>query len=213
MGEDAVQTVRFAGRDWQVKVSTDAVGPGPNVFSAQNVAVDSRGRLQLRIARSFRGWTCAEVVGLGHFGYGTYRWSVSSDVTGFAPPAVLGLFTWSDESAQAHRELDIEFSRWGSVRDPVRGSYALHRMRPPSPKEFRFAPAPGPAEHTLERDARRVRFRSDFGGLLHGWEHVGSDVPSPGGGVAPRMNLWLFRGNAPAAQHSVTIADFAYTAR
>lgn len=31
------------------------------------------------------------------------------------PNVVFGLFTWDDNPIQAHREIDVEFARWGAT--------------------------------------------------------------------------------------------------
>ena len=123
-------SIRFSGYDWLVKESVTKVGPGPNAFSAANVAVDQRG-LQLRIAELDARWTCAEVIAQGTFGYGTYTWVVASDLTQLDPSVVLGMFTWSDVPDHAHREIDIEFARWGAESAP--GACLLYTS--PSPRD------------------------------------------------------------------------------
>lgn len=201
-------SIRFAGRTWTVKTSTVPVGPGPNLYRAERVRVDTAGRLQLSIDVAPSGWSCAEVVALGEFGYGRYRWTVGSDLTGLDLHAVIGLFTWSDRPAQANRELDIEFSRWGDSAPPVAGGFTVQNAAPP--RGFRFTAATGRSAHTLVWTCGKVAFHSEFGAVAHEWSHAGSDVPTPGGGVAPRINLWLFRGQAPSGRQSVTIEDFTY---
>lgn len=210
MTADVAPTVRFAGRAWTVKVSAGPVGPGPNRFSAENVNLDASGRLVLRVRPDQTGWTCAEVVAQGDYGYGDYRWRVATDVRGLYPQVVLGLFTWSDEQAQANRELDIEFSRWGRAAETRSESFAVQTPRGPITR--RFPPGVAPGEHTLIWAPGRVVFRSRFGAATHTWTHAGPHVPTPGGGVAPRMNLWLFRGLAPAAEQAVVIESFEHAA-
>ena len=206
--EGALPLIWFAGRRWTVKTSQVPVGPGPNLFSAERVSVDSAGQLHLTIEHVPSGWSCAEVVAQGEFGYGSYRWRVASELNAQHAPAVLGLFLWSDEPAQAHRELDIEFSRWGEPARPVVGSFTVPNA-PPS-DSYRFPAGAGESEHTLTWSQGRVAFRSRFGTVRSEWVLEGAGVPSPGGGVGPRINLWLFRGQAPGGPLAVTIGDFSY---
>lgn len=88
-------TLRFSGYTWWVKESVEPVGPGPNLFGSdqRNVAVDRQGRLHLRVTYTNGKWVCAEVVNRISLGYGTYRFYLQTDVTGFDPNVVLGLFT------------------------------------------------------------------------------------------------------------------------
>lgn len=202
------ETIRFAGRTWRVKTSSTPIGPGPNPFSADRVRVDVAGHLRLGIDSGPAGWDCAEVIADGGFGYGRYRWSVASDLRSLDAHAVLGMFLWADDPAQANREVDIEFSCWGRAAPPPSGSFTVQNAAPPS--SFRFAAPSGRSDHTLIWTPGRVAFRSRFGSVVHHWITEAPGVPAPGGGVAPRINLWLFRGTAPAGQQSVTVENFTY---
>ena len=221
MDTDAPTTIHFAGRAWTVKTSDAPVGPGPNVFSAANVTVTGTGHLRLAVGRSPSQpvWTCAEVIAHGTFGYGTYRWTVASDLTTLDPQVVLGMFTWSDDPAQAHRELDIEFSRWGrtpepggsepgSGCDPETGGFTV--QTPGGPITHTFTTHPGRSEHSLMWTPGRIRFSSRCGNVEHIWTHESANVPTPGGGVAPRINLWLYRGAPAQAPASITIESFRH---
>ena len=111
----ASRTISFSSYVWTVKRSTGVTGPGPCIFSdsEKDVFVDSEGRLHLKITRHQGKWVCAEVVSLKSFGYGTYHFEMESSMH-FDPQAVWGLFTWHiRDPAYSHREVDIEFSRWG----------------------------------------------------------------------------------------------------
>lgn len=208
----AAAPVRFAGRTWGVKESATPVGPGPNLFSAANVEVDGRG-LHLRIARTGAGWTCAEVVAQGSFGYGTYAWTVASDVMRLDPHAVLGMFTWSDEVDHANREIDIEFGRLGGPSLSSTGRFTVQAPEPLSSPAFALPSAPR-SRHTLTWLPGRVTAASATPGSAPvSWSVTDAVVPRPGGGVAPRINLWLFRGVAPASPQHITVESFAYTPR
>ena len=90
----------WCGYDWDVKNSGGFLfGPGPNLFAdgAQNVWVDTNGRLHLRITFSNGQWHCAEVVSRRAFGCGTYRFFLDSAVDALNPNVVLGCFTYDDD--------------------------------------------------------------------------------------------------------------------
>jgi len=114
-----VRSISFSGYEWWVKDSPGLVGPGPNYFSdsTNNVCLDVQGRLHLRITNQSNQWQCAEVVTKRTFGYGSYRFELDSAVNEINPSVVLGLFTWSDDPAYSHREIDIECSRWANPGD------------------------------------------------------------------------------------------------
>ena len=129
MGADgAHRTIEFAGRCWWVKQATEPVGPGPNRFddSPAGVEVTDDGGLVLRVRRVGGVWRCAEVVGAEPTGFGTYEWTVHSDLRAMPRDVVCGMFTWSDDPAHANRELDIEVSAWGE-RSGVVGTFVVQR--------------------------------------------------------------------------------------
>ena len=123
--------VTFSGYKWDIKHSEAPVGPGPNPFSRQadDVYVDSKGRLHLRIALHNNIWFSTEVVSQDSMGYGTYRWTVTGDLKNIPTNIVLGLFTWDNETftTDANSEVDIEFAYWG---DSSLTSSLLYSVQP-----------------------------------------------------------------------------------
>lgn len=200
--------VTWGGASWQVKTSASAVGPGPNVFSAANVSVDGSDRLHLRIARSSSGtWSAAEVIGPQSFGYGTYVFTLGSDVSGLDPNVVLGLFTWSDRAQQAHREIDIEFARWGDAADPTNAQFVVQPWDRAGHLERFVQPAVARSVHRFTWSPGAVAWESrdaDTGALIASYAYAGSDVPKPGD-ERVRLNLWLFGGRAPTDGRPVEV--------
>jgi len=207
-------TISFSGYTWTVKSYNRKIGPGPNFFSADNVSVDPAGGLHLAIRRSGSRWTTAEVIANVSLGYGTYRWTIRS-APDLDPNVVLGLFTWNDDAAYAHREIDIEFARWGNAADPTNGQYVVQPYDAPN-HLVRWTQAPGltGTTHSFTWASGRVDFvsRASDGTVLNAWSYVGPEVPVPGG-ENPRINLWLFRGAAPLNGQAaeVVIDSFSYT--
>jgi hypothetical protein len=200
------RTISFSGYTWQVKASSEPVGPGPNVFSdaPASVWVDRQGRLHLRIAEREGQWTSAEVVNTRSLGYGRYRFDLASPVGALDPNAVLGLFTWSDDPAYANREIDVEFSRFAAADDPTNGQYVV----PPYTRAghlLRFVQPPA-ARTAVSFDWRPGSV--SFAGPA-GWTYRGADVPPPGGEHA-RINLWLYRGAPPAGNEPVEVVVNAF---
>jgi hypothetical protein len=208
--------IEWSRRTWQVKSSRSRVGPGPNYFSASpaNVWVDADGRLHLRITYQSGRWTCAEIIGTDSLGYGSYVFTLASPVDALDPNVVLGLFTWSDKAAYNHREIDVEFARWGNAADPTNSQYVvqpydlaghLHRFREPT--------ATAPTAHGFAWRASRVDFTSAGpDGWSHTWSYAGSDVPRAGGENV-RLNLWLSGGAPPTngQEVEVVVQSFAFT--
>lgn len=222
-GQPPVRVIRFSDYTWKVKSSQGRVGPGPNYFSesSDNVSMDDRGRLRLRITQRDGRWNCAEVISERSFGYGTYRFYLETPAEKIDRNAVLGLFTWSDEPDYSHREIDfLEISRWGQANNqnaqfvvqPYTRRQNIHRWQIPT----------GVAETTFlgtwSRD--RVLFQAwrghsaappDAQSILQEWS-FSQRVPQAGGENA-RMNLWLMnpRGPADGKEVEVIITNFEFT--
>jgi hypothetical protein len=191
-----VRTITWSGQTWTVKDSgATIVGPGPNRFSAatSNVWVDSAGRLHLRIAKVNGIWASAEVISAKSFGYGTYRWTLASRVDGLDPNAVLGLFTWNDDPAYDHREIDVEVARWGNAADPTNAQFVVQPYDTPGNLQRFGVTSAVPSVHAFSWSPGSLGFSST--GAVP-WAYSGPGVPVAGGENA-RMNLWLFGGRPP----------------
>lgn len=123
--------ITFSGYTWDIKASEAPIGPGPNPFSkrADDLYVDSQGRLHLKIVEHNGIWYSAEVVSQEVTGYGTYTWTVTGDLKNMARNVVLGLFSWDNNTFQTdgNSEVDIEFSYWG---DSTLSSSLLYSVQP-----------------------------------------------------------------------------------
>jgi hypothetical protein len=194
---NAARTVSFSGYTWQVKASNGKVGPGPNYFSstAKNVWVDSQGWLHLALTRLRGRWWCAEVVNSQSLGYGTYTFTLDSRVDALDPNVTLGLFTWSDDPAYAHRELDVEFARWGNAADPTNAQNVVQPYDAPGHLVRITQPAVSSSGVAFTWHSGSVGFTSSSASP-GSWTYSGGDVPLPGGEHA-RLNLWLYGGAAP----------------
>ena len=121
--------VFFSGYGWDKKGSGFPVGPGPNYFSTgeNNVWLDDNGYLHLKITKENNQWKAAEVISTANMGYGTYIFTLASDVSNFNEKVVFGLFTWDNNSfyEQANSEVDIEFSKWNNASDSLMLTYSV----------------------------------------------------------------------------------------
>jgi hypothetical protein len=205
----------WSGLTWDVKTSRSAVGPGPNLFAKANVWVDVVGNLHLRIAKDTNGrWTCAEIIGPSTHGYGTYAFELASRVDNLDPNVVLGLFTWSDKSPYAHRELDIELARWGNGADPTNGQYVVQPWDVANHLRRFIMPADGASLHRFTWRRGQVAWESygASGNNIDSYAYAGSDVPVTGD-ERVRLNFWLFNGTAPlnGAAAEVMVKQFSFT--
>jgi hypothetical protein len=201
------RALRFAGFDWLAKTSNVLVGPGPNYFSdsSDNVSVDDQGRLHLHVTRDASGqWRASEVVVQQSFGYGTYTFKLDGPPNELDVNVIFGMFTWNDDPAEHHRELDIEIARWGKA-SATNGRYTVQPYELPDRMfDFQQPPAGAQTSQRIDWQPERVRFQSWMGwaenppssDAMIATRTFDSGVPRPGG-EQTRMNLWLDGGAAP----------------
>ncbi len=209
----AAPTVGFAGRTWTMKTSSGAVGPGPNVFAAANVTVDLNGKLHLKIAKRSNRWTSAEVVLNASLGYGTYAWTLGSNVSNLDAQAVLGLFTWNDDPAYNHREIDFEASRWGWKNDVTNAQWVVQPYDTAGNLTRFTIGSTVPTVVRFTWSPTSIVFQTVVGGtVVNERTYTGADIPLPGGENA-RMNLWLYQGKAPLNKATVEVVlnTFSFT--
>jgi hypothetical protein len=146
-------------------------------------------------------------------GFGTYQFSLDAPVDGLDPNVVLSLFTWSDAPDYAHRELDIEFSRWS---DPANQN-AQFVVQPytQAGNLFRFEePADLPQTvHEFAWSTSQVSFTSTSSRGVIAQHAFTTGIPQPGGEVV-HMNLWLNRRHGPTdgQEVEVVIRQFEFVA-
>ncbi len=208
--------IAWSGTTWAIKTSRSAVGPGPNVFDKANVSVGADGRLHLRIAKSAAGaWTCAEIIGPTSYGYGTYTFTLASRVDALDANVVLGLFTWSDKAPYAHREIDIEFARWGNAADPTNAQYVVQPDEPAGHLRRFTQPVTDTSTHRFTWRPGQITWQGldGSGDPIATHTYTGTDVPKPGD-ERVRLNLWLFGGAAPTngSPVDVVVRSFEFTA-
>lgn len=221
---DTDHKIRFSGYEWIVK-SSDSMGPGPNAWRPDNVALDAKGQLHLKITNSEGKWCCAEVMSTKRFGFGTYEFQIEGPIDKFDPGIVLGLFNYptSDVGGDGTNEIDIEFARWGNAAWP-NGNFTVW----PPIKEakngsdtYQFSMKEQSSTHRFVWESKSVSFESRTGDgkqnseLIHSWKYQPEDFLNRiGQNPEPvLMNLWLFRGKAPsdAKQVEIVIKRFKFT--
>ena len=233
---DGERTLTFSGYQWTVK--DGFLAPGPNHFSdsPSNVYVDSEEALHLKIEQRNSRWYSSEVISEESFGYGRYLFHIDGQIDQLDPQAVLGLFTWDTEPGEYHREIDIEFSRWGDAETTTNGQYVVQPHNVDANKrEFNFSLPTGMdsiyTTHVLEWRADEVVITSYYGHyslaeldaaeldtsapmpptLTDPWIYAG-DVPTPGNAQV-RMNLWLFKGETTpnTSDQELIIKHFSFS--
>ncbi len=206
--------LNFGGHSWLVKSSVGTVGPGPNRFAAKNATVDSAGNLHLRVTKDKGKWYSSEIINTASLGYGTYRWTATTDLSNLDRNVVLGLFTWNDLPDYANREIDIEIARWGSATDPTNAQFVVQPYGNPGHLLRYSHPSGGPSTLEFTWAPGRIDYLVRQGeAVVDSWSYVASDVPVPGGETV-RMNLWQYQGLAPANGQPVELvfSNFDYCA-
>lgn len=212
----------FSDYGWSVKTSSGSLaGPGPNYFSdsTNTVWLDAQGALHLKINYQNGGWQCAEVISDRSFGYGQYRFSISAPVSVLGSNTVLGMFTWSNDSAYNDREIDIEMSRWGySFGSTNVANYAISPYGTGQVLRFGLPATATNTTHSFIWQSNSIAFRSLNGGfsaspaasnILQSWTN---STAIPAGGEQVRINLWLNHGTAPdnGQPVEVVISNFTF---
>ena len=208
------RTVRWSNRIWQVR-DTGRGGPGPNVWSPDQVKIDRRGQLVLTISPTEQEWRCGELNTTERLGFGTYTFEVVGPIGRLDPAIVVGLFTYPtrDVGGNATHEIDIEFARWGNARYPS-GNYTIwpaeegvkstsHTFELPRELERSFHRFVWSAKQIVCESAHDRQFKRPF----QSWTFAPDDPerrisqkPQP-----VHLNLWLFGGKPPADGKPVTI--------
>ncbi len=197
-----MDALSFAHYLWERKDSASLVGPGPNAFSAGNVAVDEDG-LHLSIREEGGAWQCAEAILAAPLGFGSYRFSVATSLAELDTPVVFGAFLYENDT----QEIDIEVSRkmvgdglGQFVIQPgdIRGNRVTFRLSNEHPFTGAIAWEPG-----------CVRFTAREGDEEAVWTY-----PAPGIVRADTArficNLWLYKGAKPCKPQHVTISQFSF---
>ncbi len=212
----------FEGELWRVKSSDLPVAPGPNYWSGspESVWVDEEG-LHLTIAQRDGRWYSTEVFIRRPLGYGTYTFSINSDITNYDPNIVAGFFTWDSRPIEANREIDIEFASWGIPR-AAKGNYVVQPNSSPDRRDnFETNMSGTYSTHRIVWTPETLHFASYHGdvdpdssegraNLMHEWTFTGT--PPTEGNARFRINLWLFRGNAPNSEGAhMVIRSFNFT--
>lgn len=219
----APRKIQFSGYTWQLKTGRQSInGAKRNYFSdsEENVWVDDKGQLHLRITRRDGRWYCAEVACEKSFGYGKYIFYLESQADQFADNVVLGLFTWGSSPRYSHREIDIEFSRWGKPEGRNAQFVVQPGTQPGNVHRFNIQLEQNRSTHSFEWRRDSIFFQSlrghypsppDGSRIIQSWSYTGKNNPRPGDERA-RIDLWLSDAKPPSgnAEIEVVIKKFEF---
>jgi hypothetical protein len=196
------QTLDFAGFKWKTKNGYDF--PGKNYWRDDNVSVDEKGFLHLKIRKIDDVWTTAEVFSVEEFSYGTVSFEVIGSLQNLDKNVVLGLFQYptSKSKADGAGEIDIEFAKWGNEKGKIGNFTAVSDKNNnfSLTDKFDFSSDQNLTLHTFERTSKSVFFQSfqaaDSLTPFHKWKFENeniSKIPLP-----IHINFWLFRAQPPS---------------
>jgi hypothetical protein len=191
-----VKTLPFSGYKWIAKTSKSPVGPGPNYFSdsIENVWIDKQGQLHLKITKKNGKWYCAQANYEKSLGYGKYIFHLAG-INRLDKNVVVGLYTYDDLPEYNHREIDIEFSKWGKSKN----NNARFVVQPRSKHKFNTQ-LNKDSTHSFDWKSKKISFQSPY----KSWIYKGKNIPKPGN-ENPRINLWLFKEKPPSDNKEIEI--------
>ncbi|WP_299670416.1 glycoside hydrolase family 16 protein [uncultured Polaribacter sp.] len=206
--EPTTRVINFSGFEWIVRTSdAKKQGPGPNLFSnsEDNVWVDNEGRLHLKIIEKGGNWYCSGITLRKTYGFKKYVIYVASRVDQLDENVVGGLFTYKNDD----EEIDIEFSRWSETNNQnsqfaVQPSYISGNKT-----RYNLNLTSNLSTHFFDWQADKIEFGSyqghtlnpDSKDIISTWTYTGTNIP-PENEERFKINLWLFRGNAPTNKES-----------
>ena len=207
--------LQFAGMAWGLRKTAGPTDPGPNTFESapDHIWVDAEGALHLTFRKKGDVWYATEAMAKKDTGYGAYRFELSGSAGALDPNIVFGFFTWDRNAPPYNRELDIEISKWGDAAKQalwftvqpydVPGRQAAFALPPAKRYAFEMRWEPGSVSYEAWAD----------GASLASWRFSG-DVPEPGR-ARLRLNMWLFRGQAPMGPgpYEVVVSNFSFKPR
>ncbi len=216
----------FSGYTWSVLQSEWEMGAGPNYYTddANDVWVDPNGHLHLNIVYKDANWYCSEVIANENFGYGTYAFTVKSDINQLDPNIILGLFIYDVPDPQGNpREIDVELTKWGDPNNPNNAQFVVQPWQHEG-NVCRFnIDYSGDTEtttHVITWKPNRIDFCSYYGDytphpcgkdIIDCWSYLGDDIPKPGC-ENPRINFYLMKGDPSTngQDAEIVIKNFQY---
>jgi len=212
----------FAGHTFQVRSGEG--GPGPNTWSANNVWIDERGHLHLKIANNAGQWSAAEIYTTESLGFGDYNFKVAGRLNSLDDNVVFGIFNYPTAlvGPDGTNEIDIEFATWGGAQ-PWHGNWTVWPAVEGTPLTtygHEIPPEMTQSTHGFRWRPDRVKYYSkpgigDSGATPYAqWKFAPDDSSAriPQSALPLHFNLWLFQGRTPVNQQEVeiVIVDFTF---
>lgn len=212
------RSIKFSGHNFKVKDSsiseTGRLAPNNNIFSdsEENVRIDERGRLVLKLTENEDGsWNAAEVISTEDLGYGKYVFKIASRIDTLDKNVMFSPFLYKDDE----NEIDIEFSDFGDYNSQfvVQPYYKQGNMY-----TYTSELTGSYTSYVLDYQKDYIKFESYHGhdinnkrNLIEEWNYTGSDIPSPED-MKLRFNMYVRRGEAPSnnTEQEIIITEFKH---
>ncbi len=222
------QRIKFSGYDWYIRESKEPEGPMNNYFAGLGESIDVLPDGGMRLSLSYNNgiWCSAEIWTLKSLGYGTYTFHIRTPLALLHPDLVLGFFTYSQTVWYHNREIDIEFSSWGSKERSATpsGQFVVQPYeRDGHLAAFSAAPLKGPSTQQFVWTKSRIDFASWLGygdrppagdaRLVSEWSFTDAKlIPKPSAPL--HINLYLMNGQFHSEKDGsivVIIDSFSFT--
>jgi hypothetical protein len=217
----SVVPITWEGQVWGARMSGPITqGPAPNHWLAtpDTVYTDDQGYLHLEAKQIGGTWYSAGITSIkSDYGYGTYRYVVETPLANFDPMAVVGMFTYNNNTPSGHQEIDVELSRWGQPATAAANTqFVIQPWRVGNNLRRFYAPSDRALTYQWKWTPKYVLFKVLNGTtpnapLIRKWK--AKSPPQPSSGTKVHLNLWWLRGQPPysgQAQH-VVFRSFDYT--
>lgn len=211
---NGVKSIQFSNYTWIIKESeSEPRGPRANLWSADNVCVSRSGNLEMSIRNKQGKWYASEIYLPKSQGYGTYTFSVTSDLYNLDTNAVLGLFLYECDSQEIDIEIAKHIDRMG-IHNAAFTIQPLDSSIEASQYLFRIN-QPGPMRFSIRWSADAVRFEAatESGNIVSSYTVSDqSKIPVASGELA-RINYFLFhpdQGLEHKRKAKISISDFEF---
>ncbi len=207
-------TIKFSGFEWVIKDSKNRItGPGKNYFSnsSENVWVDSLGKLHMKIVQRNEKWYASEVRLTNSLGYGKYIFYLDPLPQELDKDMVIGLFMYdAHDTSNFHKELDIEFSKWGEKKN----ENSQYVIQPYENNPHRFQTDLNyETKHSIAVKKRKINFCSSYTDekladstdhIIQKWKYKPENVYRTGDEKVS-INVWLYKASETASLKEVEV--------
>lgn len=211
------KTILFSNFVWQVREGTG--NPGSNYWSDQNVWLDEKGWLHLKINYQNNRWHCASLYTDTRLGFGSYWFFINGHLDKLDSNAVLALFNYpvADIGKDQTNEIDIELTKWGSnEKDSFNTSYTVWPSDPSIVRTQLFSHLKQNNEkitHGFIWDSKKILFLSgngediNYNQLLASWKFSPPDYLKriPQNAMPIYIDFYLLKGAASSKKKDMEI--------